>query len=478
MSMRITPHRQYELGQARAQTHYAQGAKLQEQMSSGSRVNKPSDDPTAQKVILNQTAMLQQLTTQSDSVETVRHILSDAQTQIRDAQQLMVKAKSIALQARQSTDSSEQEVYVQQLNSLLTQLDDIANSKSNGQYLFGGTQTGTPPFSGITQGNAVYQASPEPAKISVPGHPDIKTYYSGIDVFQPPTGGELVISGSTGIASGTGTSSGSAPTTLTIRHTLTTFSGSSGIQTGTSSADQDTILGASGTHTLTIHDTSGDGSSGTISLNGGPAIPFTNSDDNLLITGPQGEQIYVNTQSMVAGFNGTIDIAASGTLSLDQGATQVPVDFSSSQLLTANNGSVVQFFDTTGLEGTGTVTVSPARTNDVFQTIQNLKDAILNPQGLSASDAEAAFDRSLQDLDGANDHLLSIIGEQSVDLEHLDTLQSRIEALQLNAQTLLGSVQATDYPAALTQLQEQQNLLQFTLQTISTMNSISILDFL
>jgi len=478
MSMRITPHRQYELGQTRSQMHYAQGAKLQEQMSTSSRVNKPSDDPTAQKVILNQTAMLQQLTTQSNSVDTARHILSDAQTQVRDAQQLLVKAKTIALQARQSTDPSEREVSVQQLDSLLLQMETIANSKSDGQYLFGGTQTGDPPFTGIAQGNAVYQASSESARISVPGHPDIKTYYNGLDVFQPPTGGELVISGSTGIVSGAGTSSGSASTTLTIRHTLTTFSGGSGIQAGTSSADRDTILGESGTHVLTIHDTSGDGTSGTISLNGGPIVSFTSNDDNLLITGPQGEQVYVNTQSIVAGFNGTINLAASGTLSLDQGATEVPVDFSSSQLLTANDGNVVQFFDTTGLKLTGTVAVSPARTNDVFQSIQNLKDAILNPKGLSASDAEAAFDRSLQDLDGANDHLLSIIGEQSVDLEHLDSLQSRIEALQLNAQTLLSSVQATDYPTALTQLQEQQNLLQFTLQTISTMNSISILDFL
>lgn len=478
MSFRVTPHRQYELGQTRSQAHYASGAKLQTQMATGSRINKPSDDPAGQKIVLNQSTLVQQFTTQLNSIGTARSILSDAQTQVKDAQQLLVNARNIALQARQSTEPSEKDVYVKQLDSILQQLDDIANSQSNGQSLFGGTQAGTKPFTGIVDGTPVYQGSSESARISIPGHPDIKTFYAGNEVFQPATGGSLAISGTTGIASGAGTSSGSASTTLTIRHTLTTYSGSSGIQAGADSAAGDTILGAAGTHTLTINDTSGDGSAGTISLDGGTVVNFTSSDGNLLVTGPQGQQIYVNTQSITAGFNGTVDITASGTLSIDGGATETPIDFSNDQVLTSQNPAVTQHFDTTSLTSTGIVSVSPEATADIFQTIRDLRDTILNTNHLSATDQDAAYNRSLANLDAAGDHLLSIIGEQSVDLEHLDTLSDRIQTLQLNAKTLLSDTQSTDYAAMLTQLQEQQNLLQFTLQTISTMNSISILDFL
>src|SRR5690606_13017464 len=99
MSFRVTPHRQYELGQARSQTHYARGARIQEQVSSGFRINRPSDDPSGQKIVLNQTSLIQRFTTQISSIETTRSILTDAQTQVLDAQQLMVQAKSIALQA-------------------------------------------------------------------------------------------------------------------------------------------------------------------------------------------------------------------------------------------------------------------------------------------------------------------------------------------------------------------------------------------
>lgn len=478
MSFRVTPHRQYELGQSRSQARYAQGAVIQEQMSTGFRVNRPSDDPAGQKVILNQSTLVQQLSTQLTSISTARNILSDAQTQVLDAQQMLVKAKDIALQARQTTEPAEKGVFVQQLDSILQQLNSIANSQSNGQYLFAGIQTEQPPFSGITEGEPSYQGSGQNASISLPGQPDIRTYYSGNSVFQPATGGPLVISGSTGIAPAAGTSSGSATTTLSIQHVLTTYSGGSGIQAGIESPGQDTVLGPLGANTLTIHDTAGDGSAGTISLNGGPPVSFTSADGNLQVTGPNGEQVFVSTQSITAGFNGTVDIAASGTMSIDGGATQVPIDFSTSQTLTSQNPAVVQHFNTTQLRTTGTVTVAPAASADVFQAVISLKETIENTRGLTAAEQDAAYDRSLANLDAAGDHLLKIIGAQSVDLEHLETLQSRFETLQLNAKTILSETQATDYATALTQFQEQQNLLQFTLQTVTTMNSISILDFL
>jgi len=478
MAFRITPHRQYELGQSRSQVRSAQGAVVQEQMSTGFRVNRPSDDPSGQKIILNQSTLLQQLTTQLDSIGTARNILSNAQTQVQDAQQLLVKAKDIALQARQSNEPSEKNVFVQQLDSILKQLEDVANFQSSGQYLFAGTQTGKPPFTGVVDGQPTYQGSEQAAGISLPGHPEIKTYDIGSHVFQPTTAGGLVVSGSTGIATGTGTSSGSATTTLTIRHSTTTYDGGSGIQAGTSSPDGDTVLGPSGRHTLTIHETAGDGSAGTISLNGGPPVSFTNAQTDLQVTGPDGEMVFVNTQTITAGFHGTVNLTASGTLSIDRGTTQIPIDFSDNQTLTSQNTAVVQHFDTTKLKTTGTVTAAPARTADIFQAVIQLKETIQNAGNLGPAEQDAAYQRSLGNLDAAGDHLLNIIGGQSVDLEHLEMLQSRIQTLQLNARTMLSDTQSTDYAAAITQLQEQQNLLQFTLQTVTTMNSISILDFL
>jgi flagellin-like hook-associated protein FlgL len=81
------------------------------------------------------------------------------------------------------------------------------------------------------------------------------------------------------------------------------------------------------------------------------------------------------------------------------------------------------------------------------------------------------------ELDAANDHLLGIIGDQSVSLQDLDQLESRLHDVQLAAQARLNETQGTDYPAAIVELQEQQNLLQYTLASLTTIANTSILEF-
>jgi flagellin-like hook-associated protein FlgL len=420
---------------------------------------------------------LQCYSTNLDSLNRAKAVLTDAQTQVRDAQQLFVDAKNLALQARQSTDASERQVIARQLDGVLGQLQLIANSQSGGDYLFSGTSTGTAPFP-ANQTDFAYRGSTQSGEIQLPGFATIPTFYSGQNVFQPATAGEVVVSGTTGVASGTGTSSGSASTTLIVRHTATSYAGGSGIQAGASSASGDTIIGAAGAHRITVVDTSGTGASGTISLDGGPAISFTNADTDLKVTGPDGQIVYVNAQAITAGFNGTVDITANGTLSIDGGTTEVPIDFSSDQVLTNASLGVVQHVDTSQAIRTGTATIEPARNADLFQVLKSLRDTVTNASGLLNTDLDAAIARHIQDLDAASDHLLDIVGQQSISLEQIDTVQSRVQALQLNSQTALNDAQSTDYTEAAVQLQEQQNLMQYTLQTLSLLNNISLVDFL
>jgi flagellar hook-associated protein 3 len=478
MAFRVTPHRAYELGQGHATRQYARGSELQQQISSGIRVTKPSDDPVAQKTILTQNAVIQSLQTQSATVKTATTTLSNAQTQIQTVKDLLTSAKTIAMQARQTTDTSEQTIYADQLSGILDSLLSAANAQSDGQYLFSGVSSTTQPFQTDANGNVNYQGNQTAAEVRIGTSLTAQTLYSGRDIFQPATAGTLVISGNTGIASSTALSTGSASTSLIVRHTQTTYAGASGIAAGSSSADKDTVIGAAGTHTLTIVDTSGTGASGTISLNGGEAVSFTSADTDLKITGPQGEVVYVNTQSIAAGFHGTVDLTADGTLSIDNGTTEVPIDFSENQTLENASAGVIQHFDTRGVTGTGTVAVDPAATNDLFQIISSLRETILNQPGYNTSEQDAALERSLSNLDSATNHVLAVMGKQSVSLQQLQTLGDQLDTLTLSAQTTLNDAQSTDYSSAILQLQEQQNLLQFTYQTLSAMNSMSLLNFI
>ncbi|WP_437192231.1 flagellar hook-associated protein FlgL [Planctomicrobium sp. SH527] len=478
MSFRVTPHRSYELGMSNSQARYAHSAVLNQQVSSGFRVNKPSDDPVAQKLILGQNALIARFETQLTTINSTRTVLSEANSSLLDAQQLMVKAKSIALDSSQSVEPTERTAFINELDSILAQLEQIANSQINGEYLFSGTQLNTQPFTGISSSNPIYQGSDFSSVLTIPGSQVIQTHYSGREVFQPYGSGQLTILGNSQVQAGTGTSTGTAITKLTLKHTSTAYAAGSGVEAGTGSVDGDTILGASGLHKLTINDTSGNGSSGTVSLNGGDAVSFTNADSNLKITGPDGEVVFINTQSITSGFNGTVDITSNGTLSIDGGATQIPIDFSANQMVTGSAPGVVQYFNTTNVKSTGTAVVEPSASADVFQAVISLRETILNSENLSATDRENSFERRLQQLDSASNNLLNIIGKQAVSLENLDTLETRVTSQKLNAETILSDAQSTDYFAAITQLQEQQNLLMFTLQSLTTLSKVSLVDFL
>ncbi len=478
MSFRVTPHRAFELGQMNAQQRYAQTTSLNNDVSSGIRVHKPSDDPSAQKIILNQSAILTRLAAQQDVVQRTSQTVSTANQQLLEAQQLLVKAREIGMQAVGDDEPASKAAFVTELNGILKRLENIANSQSNGEYVFAGAATGTQPFTGVGQGTPAYHAGDTTGSILIAGGLSLKVYYSGRDVFQAPTSGGVAVTGNTGVKGGTGTSTGSQWTALTVRHTSTIFSGTSGVTAGTDSVNGDTIVGAPGVHKLTINDLSGDGSSGTISLNGGEVIHFSSSDTNLKLTGPMGEVAYVNTQNVTAGFNGTIDLTANGTLSIDGGATEVPIDFTSNQMVASSQAGIVRNFDTTQVKRTGTVGVEPSATSDIFQAVIGLRDTILNKNNLSGQELDDAFARRMADLESGSNHLLGIIGEQAVSLQTLDTTSKQMETMTLNAKTTLTDAQGTDYFSAVSQLQEQQMLLQFTLQSLALMNSVSLVDFL
>jgi ABC-2 type transport system permease protein len=120
---------------------------------------------------------------------------------------------------------------------------------------------------------------------------------------------------------------------VAVKHVLTTYAGTSGVAPGTSSARRDTVIGPAGAHKLTIKDTSGKGTAGTVSLNGAKPVNFTNTDANLKVTGPDREVVYIDTTKIAAGFNGTVDITATGTLSSDNGLSTIPIDFTEKQVV-------------------------------------------------------------------------------------------------------------------------------------------------
>ena len=454
--------------------------KKQQEISTGLRIQRPSDDPAGMRRSLIQKDRLERLDSHVSSIQFAQSRLSQAAVQLQDANTLLVRARGIALQAPQTTEDSEVRALVTELNGILNQLTSVANARDENGFLFSGTASHTQPFpGGATNGGAsVYAGSPANTQLLITGDVAREALLPGDLVFQPIAREATVLIGSTGARPGTGTDTATGTRDLRILHDFTTYWGASGVTAGIDSGSGDTIIGQVGTNRLVVNDTSGNGTAGTFSLNGGHAVSFTNADTNLLVDGPKGERVYLDASAIFPGFNGTVDMTSTGTMSIDGGATTTPIAFTANQVVTdSRNGAVVNL-DTSMISRTGTDQLEFPGTTDVFNAVSSLRDDLLNTRNLSPGDRATSLNRRLGDLERVHDHVLDIIGVQSVSLEQIDRLQNRTEELQLSEKIQYSDTVSADITESITRLQELTNLQQFTMAAVGQLLTPNLLDYI
>ncbi len=454
--------------------------KKQQEISTGLRIHRPSDDPSGMRRSLIQKDRNERLDSHISSIQFAQSRLSQAAVQLQDANTLLVRARSIALQAPQATDEIEVNALVAELNGILNQMMSVANATDENGYLFSGTASHTQPFpdAAANEGESVYAGSQANTQLLITGDVARDALLPGDMVFRSVARESTVLIGSTGARPGTGTDTALGTREFQILHETTTYLGASGVTAGTDSSAGDTILGPVGTHHLQVIDSSGSGIAGTFSLNGGPAVSFTNADTNLLVTGPNGEHVYLDASAISAGFNGTVDITSTGTMSIDGGATSTPISFAANEVVTdSRNGAVVNL-DTSKINRVGTDQLEFPGTNDVFNTVRSLRDDLLNTRNLSTSDRATALNRRLGDLERVHANLLDIIGVQSVSLEQIERLQNRTEELQLSGKIQYSDTVSADITESVTRLQELTNLQQFTMAAVSQLMTPNLLNYI
>ncbi len=478
MIIRSTPGLATDFAISRLNQQSGQLQQLQQQLSTGSRLNRPSDDPLAVRRSLLQQDRISRLDAAISAVQGTRSRLNQAHVQLRDAQQIFVRAREIALSARQATDESERRIFADEVQGLIDQLFSIANASDESGYLFSGKETGTQPFALSESGkDVVYSGSSESVQLLLAGEADRATLAPGDQIFLASDRQETLIIGDTGIQSGSGVDTASGTLRLEVAHTSTSYS-TGGVAPGTSSAGGDTVVGALGTNTLQINDTSGTGASGTISLNGGAEFTFTSADTDLQVIGPSGEVVYVDTTSITPGFSGTVDILASGTVSVDGGTTTTAIDFSTNQQIVDPATGDVIYLDTSTVRRTGTDDIEFVGTANAFTALIELRDELRNGDSRSAAEYQDALGRRLGEIERVQSQLLDELGIQSVAIENLDRLIERSEDLRLEQQAAYAETADADFAAATLNLQQLLNLQQFTMAAVSRLTQPSLLQFL
>ncbi|WP_042471087.1 flagellar hook-associated protein FlgL [Bacillus ndiopicus] len=133
-------------------TSYGKMGKLQEQLYSGRKVNRPSDDPV---VAIKGMAYRTEL----DRTEQYKRNIGEANTwldttddSLGQVGEALNRVKELIAQAANDTNLLEdREKVAKEMEQIKRQLQDIANSQVGGKYIFSGTQTDKPLFvNGVT----------------------------------------------------------------------------------------------------------------------------------------------------------------------------------------------------------------------------------------------------------------------------------------------------------------------------------------
>jgi flagellar hook-associated protein 3 FlgL len=124
-----------------------QMAQTQEQVSSGYQINRPSDDPGELGDVLELESNLGQVTQVSSNLTSVSGEVNTAESALENATQLLEQAGTLASEgASVSISATQQTALSQQVSGILSELVSAANTNYEGQYVFSGDETSSPPY--------------------------------------------------------------------------------------------------------------------------------------------------------------------------------------------------------------------------------------------------------------------------------------------------------------------------------------------
>ena len=128
--------------------------RVNEKITSGKKINRPSDDPIAAMDSLGLRTALSQMEQYSRNIGVGRSWLTLSESSLTQILDLVTRAKEIAIQMSNDSQNSETRASTAfEVGHLLDQAVALGNTKLGNSYIFAGYQTHTSPFSKVTVGD-------------------------------------------------------------------------------------------------------------------------------------------------------------------------------------------------------------------------------------------------------------------------------------------------------------------------------------
>jgi flagellar hook-associated protein 3 FlgL len=181
--MRVTHSMIFDHTLRNIQANYAAMQRTNDQISTGRRYNRASENPTA-------VARIMHLRSEEARVEQYRRNADDAigwlnatDNALQTAGGALQRARELAVAAgNDAIAAEERDMVAGEIDQLLMQVTDVANTTHNGEYIFGGRQIASEPYVAGTP--PVYQGDLNPIEREINDGVRVQINTLGPDAFQ------------------------------------------------------------------------------------------------------------------------------------------------------------------------------------------------------------------------------------------------------------------------------------------------------
>ena len=188
--MRVNPDMSNDVLAAIWQTQSQENTALQ-QMSTGKRVNVPSDDPLAAAQMVGNQDQSNRTDQYLQNIDTLTSQLQTADTALGSVVTAVTQAITLGVQGSTGTlSAANRQQIVQNLQGIQSQLVQLANTSVGGSYLFGGTATTTPPYTldSTSPSGVTYSGNTGTNTVQIADGLNLQTNMPGSQLFQNSAG--------------------------------------------------------------------------------------------------------------------------------------------------------------------------------------------------------------------------------------------------------------------------------------------------
>ena len=160
-------------------------AKTQQQLATGQKILKPSDDPLASTRVLDLNQVIDTISQYQRNADFADARLALEETTLSGAVDILQRIRELTVQALNDTQGpADRGVIAVEVRENIDALLQLANTRdANGEYLFSGFKTGTEPFSHDGSGNFLYAGDQGQRSLQIGATTQVATGDSGDDVF-------------------------------------------------------------------------------------------------------------------------------------------------------------------------------------------------------------------------------------------------------------------------------------------------------